>query len=711
MDPRERIEELVRELDRHDRLYHQLAAPEISDWAYDQLFRELQSLEAAHPDLVRADSPTRRVGMAPVPELAPFVREVPMLSLQNGYRREEGDPDAKEGAFTDILAWALGSLQPDGKRRGGMQGQLRDDPVLGAADLRAVAYTVEPKLDGLAMELVYEDRTFVRGGTRGDGTTGEDVTHNLRMLPSIPRRLPDDAPSHLTVRGEVLFDLPGFERMNTEREARGEKRFENPRNAAAGTMRQLDPGQVVGRPLQFFAHSAGVMGEKPASHHALLTDFARWGFRVHPLVRVCPDLDAALVAVADIEAARPDLDVEIDGAVLKVDATALQDALGFVTRSPRWALAFKYPPARVRTRLEGVLFSVGRTGVVTPVAQLAPVRVGGVTVRNASLFNEHQLTRALALRQGDLVEIERAGDVIPHVRGAIDEAERGERTPWTYPLTCPACGAALEREFADADKPDAVTIRCPDTLACPAQARGALKHYASRGCMDIEGLGEKLVDQLVSSGLARRPSEIYALTVAQLAGLDRMGETSARNLVGGIEASRARPLDRALLALGIPQVGESTARDLARHFGDLDALMAADLTALVGDARGPKPISGIGELVAASILRFFATPAAQDEIAALRAAGVAFTPVPRVVSGGAFAGRTFVLTGTLPTLARDDAKARILAAGGKVSGSVSKKTSVVVVGAEAGSKLDTARELGIEIWDEERLLRELGVGL
>jgi len=687
VDPRERLDWLTDELNRHAKLYYEQDSAEIPDWEYDQLFRELQALESAHPDWARADSPTRRVGGAAVAELAPFVHEVPMLSLQNGYRRE-GEDGLWGGEYQDLLEWERG--KPD--RVGGLRRQLGEDAPA------TFAYVVEPKLDGLAMELIYEDGAFVRGGTRGDGDTGEDVTHNLRTIRDIPQRLEGAPPGRLAVRGEVLFDLAGFERMNAQREARGEKRFENPRNAAAGTMRQLDPALAKDRPLRFFAHSAGVVPAGITRHSDLLTAFGRWGFRTNELNRRCEGLDAAIEAVRDLEARRSELPYEIDGAVVKVDGLALQDALGFVTRSPRWALAFKYPPARVRTRLEGVLFSVGRTGVVTPVAQLAPVRVGGVTVRNASLFNEHQLSRALALRVGDLVEIERAGDVIPHVRGAIDEPGRAERPAWAYPAACPECGTALVRELADDAKPDAVTIRCPDTLACPAQARGALKHYASRLCMDIEGLGEKLVDQLVGRGLARRPSELYALTLAQLVGLERMGETSARNLLANLEASKARPLDRVLMALGIPQVGESTARDLARHFGALDALLAADEAALAG-------VHGVGKLVAASIVRFLGSAPAREEIEALRAAGVAFTPVERPAAAGtALAGKTFVLTGTLPTLKRDDAKARILAAGGKVAGSVSKKTDYVVVGADAGSKLDAARELGVATLTEDALL-------
>ncbi len=675
MDVRVRINELVDALIRHNRLYHQQNEPEISDWEYDALFRELETLEAVHPEQAREDSPTKQVGSAPIAELVPFVREIPMLSLQNGYKREppEEDPWIDLRDFEDRLRRVLGEEAP-----------------------AVFQYVVEPKLDGLAMELVYEDRRFVRGGTRGDGVTGEDVTHNLRTIPSIPKVLPPSAPTRLTVRGEVLFDLPGFEKMNSAREAAGERRFENPRNSAAGTMRQLDPKSVAGRPLHFYAHSAGVLPERVPSHHELLNRFAAWGFTVNPINRRCTGLDEVIAAVADLERLRVDLPYEIDGAVVKVDSTAQQDALGFVTRSPRWALAFKYPPPTAQTRLESVLFSVGRTGAVTPVANLAPVRVGGVTVRNATLHNEHQMTRVLGLRVGDLVEIRRAGDVIPEVLRAVDEPGRADRPPIAYPETCPQCGAHLVRE-PNPDDLDKVLIRCPDKLSCSAQARGAIRHFASRLAMDIEGVGEKIVDQLVTHGLVRRPSDLYALTKDQLVNLERMGELSATNLVSAIDASKARPLDRALMALGVPMVGESTARDLARYFGSLDAIMGATVPELTG-------VPGVGDNVAQAVRAFFDEPGNVEEIERLRARGVQFPGGARVANGTAFVGKTFVLTGTLPTLSRDAAKARIEAAGGKVTGSVSKKTDYVVVGADAGSKLEKAVELGVPTLDEGALL-------
>lgn len=675
MDIRARMDQLVEELDRHNRLYYEQNAPVISDWEYDVLFRELEGLEAEHPELARADSPTRRVGGAPIAELVPFVHEIPMLSLQNGFKREEPDTDP----WIDLRDFE------DRVRR-----------VLGGDAPATIAYVVEPKLDGLAMECVYEDRRFVRGGTRGDGVVGEDVTHNLRTIASIPKELPPSAPARLSIRGEVLFDLPGFERMNAAREAAGERRFENPRNSAAGTMRQLDPRSAAGRPLHFYAHSAGGLPLRLASHHELLTRAAEWGFKVNPLNRLCNGIEEVIAAVADLERLRVDLPYEIDGAVVKVDSLALQDALGFVTRSPRWAIAFKYPPPTARTRLDSVLFSVGRTGAVTPVANLAPVRVGGVTVRNATLHNEHQMTRVLGLRQGDLVEIRRAGDVIPEVLRAVDEPGRDARPLVTYPEACPQCGAHLVRE-PNPDDPDKVLIRCPDKLACPAQARGAIRHFASRHAMDIEHVGEKIVDQLVTHGLVRRPSDLYGLTKEALVGLERMGDLSARNLLAAIEASKARPLDKALMALGIPMVGESTARDLGRHFGSIDAIMAASIEELTG-------VYGVGENVATSVRAFFDEPGNVEEIQRLREKGVQFPATARVVNGTTFAGKTFVLTGTLPTLSRDAAKAKIEASGGKVTGSVSKKTDYVVVGADAGTKLEKAVELGVKTLDETALL-------
>lgn len=662
MDARSRMEWLVAELNRHGRLYHELNTSEISDAAYDALYRELEGLEAGHPELRRPDSPTHRVGGAPLAALAPFVHEVPMLSLQNAFSSEE---------LRDFEAR--------------IRRQLGGGPEV-------LRYHVEPKLDGLAMELVYEDGVFVAGGTRGDGATGEDVTHNLRTLPTVPLRL-DGAPAgRLSVRGEVLFDLPGFEAMNDRREAAGERRFENPRNAAAGSMRQLDPAMVQGRPLRFYAHSAGLLpaGAAVSSQSELLASFRRWGFQVHARNAVVHGIPEVIDAVAGLQAVRSTLDHEIDGAVVKVDDFALQDALGFVTRSPRWALAYKYPPERVRTVLEDVLFSVGRTGVVTPVACLRPVRVGGVTVSRTTLHNDDELGR-LDLCVGDTVEVERAGDVIPKLVQVVKDDAHAARTRVQYPAVCPECGSTLVRD------PEEAAIRCADELRCPAQVRRTIQHFASRLCMDVDGLGERLADQLVGAGLVRRPSDLYRLTVEPLAALERMGKQSAQNLVNAIDVSRGRGLDRALMALGIRHVGETTARDLARHFGTLDALMAASPAELVG-------VEGIGAIVAASVAAFFARAENQEELAALRSLGVQFAPVAAPRREGGLTGKTFVLTGTLPTLGREDARRLLEAAGAKVSGSVSKKTDYVVAGAEAGSKLDKATELGVPVLDEGAML-------
>ncbi|MBM4366855.1 MAG: NAD-dependent DNA ligase LigA [Deltaproteobacteria bacterium] len=690
-DRRARVDWLVAELNRHNRLYHEQNAPEIPDWEYDRLFRELEAIEAAHPGLARPDSPTRRVGSSPVAELRPFAHEVPMLSLQNGYRREEGD-HTWGGPYEDLLEWERGKPE----RLGGLRRQLGEDAPA------TIHYVVEPKLDGLAMELVYDNGKLVAGGTRGDGETGEDVTHNLLTIASVPRSLRGAPEGRLAVRGEVLFDLGGFERMNNEREARGEKRFENPRNAAAGTMRQLDPELARGRPLMFFAHSAGEKLPGAATHGEVLDRFAAMGFAVNPLNRRCAGIEQVIAAVAELEARRADLPYEIDGAVVKVDDLALQGALGFVTRSPRWALAFKYPPAKVHTRLNSVLFSVGRTGAVTPVAQLEPVRVGGVTVRNASLHNEHQMVRVLGLRLGDTVEIQRAGDVIPEVVRVVPSVGRDGLSPAAYPEACPDCGHALVRELSDPKKPEMVLIRCPNTLGCPAQRLAALRHFAARGTMDIEGLGEKLLELLIARGFVSRPSDIYRLHERreELVALDRMGALSVQNLLDAIEASKQRPLERGLMALGVPSVGESTAKDLARAFRGIEAVMDASVEAL--DA-----VPGIAEPTAVGIREFFADARNREEVERLCTLGVAFVP-PAAPASASLGGKTFVLTGTLPTLSRDQAKAMIEGAGGKVSGSVSKKTDFLVAGTEAGSKLDRAQELGVPVIDEQGLRALLG---
>ncbi len=681
----ERIGWLVPELRRHSALYHTHDAAEIDDTTYDLMYRELELLEARFPAQVLELSPTRMVGDAPVSELVPFPHEVPMLSLGNAFHREEG-------GYADLHDFEQRIL------RRGIEGPIR--------------YVVEPKLDGIAVELVYEQGELVGAGTRGDGRVGEDVTHNARTIRSVPQRLREGAPERLSVRGEIFFSLEGFERMNNEREAAGTKRFENPRNATAGTMRQLDPSVAARRPLDFIAHSTGFVEgrELPGTHSEQLALYASWGLPINPVNRTVEGIEQVIEAIEALGELRASLPYEIDGAVVKVDSIEQQAELGFVTRAPRWAIAFKYPAELVTTELVGVDYQVGRTGVVTPVARLAPVRVGGVTVTNATLHNEAFVVER-DLRVGDVVYVKRAGDVIPRVDGRVPDPGHEQRPPTVFPAACPDCSTPLERLEVKAG--DAAKIVCPNSLACPSQLRAGLRHYAGRGGMDIVGLGHKLIDQLVDRGLVGRVSDLYHLTERQLLTLDRMGERSADKLLEQLELSKTRTLDRALVALGIREVGESTARDLARAFGDLEALLAADAERI---AR----IHGIGEWVAKHIHHYFHDEHARAELDRLREAGVGFVAVPITLDLDAdpesapaasdddpITGRTFVLTGELPTLTRGQAKARVLAAGGLVKGSVSKKTDWVVAGEAAGSKLTKANELGVTVIDEATLLEML----
>ena len=668
-----RISELVPELVRHNRLYHQLDAAEISDREYDLLFRELELLEQRFPWLVRKDSPTNKVGFTPVESLVPFEHRTPMLSLSNAFSSDElEDFDSRVRRF-------LGDDAPE-----------------------VVPYVVEAKLDGVAIELVYEHGKLVGAGTRGDGSVGEDVTHNVRTIASLPQSLTTfQPPSRASVRGEILFPLEGFTQMNERRVAEGLPAFKNPRNAAAGTIRQLDPTIAARRPLIVFLYATGEIEgiELPHHHHELLSLMRSWGLPTSPIARKAAGIAEVVQVVAELGEQRNTLPFEIDGAVIKVDSIALQEALGFVSRSPRWAIAYKYPPQQVTTVLEGVGFQVGRTGAVTPVAQLVPVTVGGVEVSRATLHNEDQLAR-LDLRIGDTVVLERSGDVIPKVVRVVLDAGHDERPQATYPTHCPDCGHELVRED------DQAVTRCPNRLSCPAQLRAAVRYWGSRRAMDIDGLGEKLVDQLIDEGLVGRVSDLYTLPERRdaLLSLERMGVRSADNLIAAIETSKQRPLGRALGALGIPQVGEATAELLAQHFGSLEALRAAS-------AEDLERVGGVGPILAQAIYAFFREEHHIEELDRLLALGVAF-PEQEVQSASAdvegIAGKTFVLTGTLPTLTRGEAKKRIVAAGGKVTGSVSAKTDFLVAGDKAGSKLTKAQSLDIEILDEERLLALLG---
>jgi DNA ligase (NAD+) len=677
-DPAARAAELRELLHHHAHRYYVLDAPEIPDIEYDRLFQELQAIEAAHPELLSADSPTQRVIGKVLDGFAPVRHAVPMLSI----RTETDTQDSGAVAFDARVRRELG---------------------LGDTD-PPVEYATELKFDGLAINLRYEMGVLVQAATRGDGETGEDVTQNIRTIAQIPLRLRGvDAPV-LEVRGEVYMRRDHFDAMNEHQRAliaggaRQEKTFVNPRNAAAGAVRQLDPAIAARRPLSFFAYGLGdVQGwEVPPTHSGLLDALAGFG------LPVCADRAVVqgatgLVAFHERMGRRRDaLPFDIDGVVYKVNSRALQQRLGFVTREPRWAVAHKYPAQEQTTRVHGIDVQVGRTGKLTPVAKLEPVFVGGTTVSNATLHNEDE-TRRKDVRIGDTVIVRRAGDVIPEVVAVVLErrpADAGAPFDLNQVLQgrCPVCGSAIAREEGEAD------WRCTGGLFCSAQRKQAVLHFAGRRALDIEGLGDKLVDQLVDAGLIDTLPAIYRLEFERLAALDRMGEKSARNLLAGIEKSKSTTLARFLYALGIRHVGETTAKDLARHLGRLDRVIDASIDELL-------QVPDVGPVVARSIRTFFDQPHNREVVAALRAAGVKFEEfdAPPMLAAAPLAGKTFVLTGTLPTWSRDDAKAQLEAAGAKVTGSVSNKTDYLVAGADAGSKLDKARELGVAVLDEAGL--------
>ncbi|MBP6899573.1 MAG: NAD-dependent DNA ligase LigA [Burkholderiaceae bacterium] len=668
---------LRQQLQHHAHRYYVLDAPEIPDAEYDRLFQELQALEAAHPSLRTADSPTQRVGGAVLAGLVPVRHAVPMLSIQT-----ETDTTA-EGARA-------------------FDGRVRRELGL-AADAPPLAYHAELKFDGLAINLRYEQGLLVQAATRGDGETGEDVTHNIRTIAQIPMRLLTDAPPPvLEVRGEVYMRRDHFERLNERQRERGDKSYINPRNAAAGAVRLLDSTLAAQRPLSFFAYGLGeVQGwALPDSQHGLLAALGALGLPVAGQNARVLGADGLVDFHQRIAAQRDALPFDIDGVVYKVDSLTLQQQLGFKTREPRWAVAHKYPAQEQITRLNGIEVQVGRTGKLTPVAKLEPVFVGGTTVSNATLHNVFELRRK-GVRIGDQVIVRRAGDVIPEVVGRVPGLREAYVPNFRiWPRLCPACGSLAEREKGGMD------YRCTGGLFCPAQRKQALLHFAGRRAMDIEGLGDKLVDQLVDAGIIRTLPELYTLGLAKLSALERMGEKSAQNLVAALEQSKATTLPRFLFALGIRQVGEATARDLARHFGSLDRIMDAPEAELL-------QVPDVGPIVAHSIHSFFQQAHNREVVERLRGPGIGInwpegegaTTVPQTL-----AGKTLVLTGTLPTLSRDEAKAQVEAAGGKVAGSVSKKTFAVVAGEEAGSKLDKARELGIAVLDEAGLLALLASG-
>ena len=654
------------ELARHNHAYYVLDAPTLPDVEYDQLFRELQALEAQFPSLITADSPTQRVGGKPLPEFAPVRHRVPMLSI-----RTETDTEAS-GAYA-------------------FDTRVRKELGLGEQDA-AVEYAAELKFDGLAINLRYENGILTQAATRGDGETGEDVTQNIRTVRSVPLRLQGAAPAVLEVRGEIFMSRRDFERFNAQQRHLGKATLVNPRNGAAGSIRQLDPAIAAQRPLSFFAYGLGETDgwSLPATHSALLDALAEFGLPVCAQRAVVAGAAGLQAFHERICAMRDSLPFGIDGVVYKVNALALQRQLGFVTREPRWAVAHKFPAEEALTTVEAIEVQVGRTGAITPVARLVPVFVGGVTVTNATLHNEDEVRRK-DVHIGDTVIVRRAGDVIPEVVAVVLDKRPLMAPEFIMPKACPVCGSAIERPA------DEAIARCSGGLFCPAQRKQALFHFAARRALDIEGLGEKLIEQLVDCGKVATPADIYGLDLDALAGLDRMAEKSAGNLLDAIEHSKATTLARFIYALGIRNVGETTAKDLARHFGALERVMAADQAAL-------EQVHDVGPIVSASIVRFFGEHHNIEVIEKLRAAGVLWPegePAPAVDSP--IAGKTFVLTGTLPSLTRDEAKELIEAHGGKVTGSVSKKTDYVVAGAEAGSKLEKARELGVTILDQAQL--------
>ncbi len=656
-------------LEEHNYRYYILDDPVITDAEYDKLFHELVALETAHPALLTADSPTQRVGAKPATELAEVTHRVPMLSLAN--------------AFTDEDAANF-----DRRCREGL-------------DAGQVEYACEPKFDGLAITLTYENGVFVQGATRGDGAVGEDVTANIRTIRSVPLRLTppagDAIPPLLEVRGEVLMLKKDFTALNERQAAKGEKLFVNPRNASAGALRQLDPKMTAERPLAFFAYGIGAVEGMtlPDTHGALMDLLAAWRFPVTRERVVVNGVTGILDYYRRIGTLRPTLPFEIDGVVYKVNRFDWQERLGFVSRAPRFAVAHKFPAEEATTELLDIDVQVGRTGAITPVARLKPVFVGGTTVSNATLHNEDEIRRK-DLKIGDTVIVRRAGDVIPEVAAVIYAKRPANIREFVMPTHCPECGSAVIRLDGEA------AARCTGGLICPAQRKQALLHFAQRKAVDIEGLGDKLVEQMVDANLVHTPADIYRLGLSALAGLERMAEKSASNILAAIEKSKQTTLARFLFGLGIRHVGETTAKDLARHFGSLDAIVAADQAALL-------QVPDVGPVVAESLWRFFQEPHNREVVEQLRACGVTWTEGPPAITpvSGPFAGKTAVLTGTLSSLSREDAKAKIEALGGKVSGSVSKKTDLVIAGVEAGSKLEKARELGIMVWDEAEFLRHL----
>ncbi|WP_455425336.1 NAD-dependent DNA ligase LigA [Dryocola sp. LX212] len=666
----QQLTELRTTLRHHEFLYHVQDSPEIPDAEYDRLMGELRAIEEAHPELITPDSPTQRVGAAPLSVFTQVRHEVPMLSLDNVF------DEASYLAFNKRVQDRLKSTD-------------------------ALTFCCELKLDGLAVSLLYEEGVLVRAATRGDGTTGENITANVRTIRSIPLKLHgENIPRRVEVRGEVFLPQAGFEKINEDARRTGGKIFANPRNAAAGSLRQLDPRITAKRPLTFFCYGVGLLegGELPASHMARLQQFKAWGLPVSDRIRLCSTPEEVLAFYHQVEADRPKLGFDIDGVVIKVDSLALQETLGFVARAPRWAVAFKFPAQEQMTFVRDVEFQVGRTGAITPVARLEPVQVAGVLVSNATLHNADEIDR-LGLRIGDRVVIRRAGDVIPQVVGVVD-SERPENTrEIVFPTHCPVCGSDVERVEGEA------VTRCTGGLICGAQRKESLKHFVSRRALDVDGMGDKIIDQLVEKEYVHTPADLFELTAGKLTGLDRMGPKSAQNVVDALAKAKETTFARFLYALGIREVGEATAAGLAAYFGTLEALAAASIEEL-------QKVPDVGIVVATHVFNFFAEESNRDVIRQLTEVAGVHWPAPVVIKAeeidSPFAGKTVVLTGSLSIMSRDDAKARLVALGAKVAGSVSKKTDLVIAGEAAGSKLVKAQELGIDVIDEAEMIRLLG---
>lgn len=662
---KEQVETLREQLNEHNYRYYVLDDPIVSDAEYDELFRELQKIEKAHPEIITPDSPTQRVGAAPLKAFSEVQHAIPMLSLDNAFSDE------------DIVAF---------------NERIQDRLKLHAN----IEFSCEPKLDGLAVSLRYENGVLVKGATRGDGETGEDVTENLRTIPTIPLHLRGKHfPRVLEVRGEVYMPKKGFEKLNQKAQQKGEKVFANPRNAAAGSLRQLDSRITASRPLEMYCYGVGVVegASLPPKHSDVLQQLQEWGLRVSQEVHVVKGVDQCLAYYAQMGEKRDRLPYEIDGVVYKVNSIADQEKLGFVSRAPRWAIAHKFPAMQVSTVIEDVEFQVGRTGALTPVARLKPVLVGGVTVSNATLHNMDEIERK-DIHVGDTVIIQRAGDVIPEVVSVIKAKRPAHVKKIHLPKHCPVCHSLVEQIEGEA------VARCSGGLFCAAQRKEAIRHFAARRAMDIEGLGEKLIDQLVDNKQVETVADLYSLTLDELAGLDRMAEKSAQNILDALEASKKTTLPRFLYALGIREVGEATAKQLAQHFCELEPLYSASVEDL-------QEIQDIGPVVAEHIEAFFAEKHNRSVIEKLMKAGVHWPKITKKTGGLVLSGKTFVITGTLESLSREEAKEKLEQLGAKVSGSVSAKTSYVIVGADPGSKYTKAKSLGVPILDEMGLLKLL----